>query len=109
VEDFDLDGIDLDYEPSGISCTVTNGAVSCNTDQQSVSVATLLRQALPQPTYLMGAATWHIGAYGEGAFQNSKVRACSAMPHVHAGLHAHAGFHPMPNANSLFDRVSMTV
>jgi hypothetical protein len=109
VEDFDLGGIDLDYEPSGISCTVTNGAVSCNTDQQSVSVATLLRQELPQPTYLMGAATWHIGAYGEGAFQNSKVRACSAMPHVHAGLHAHAGFHPMPNANSLFDRVSMTV
>lgn len=74
VEDLDLDGLDLDYEPSGISCSTNGITVSCNTDAQSVAVATALRNLLPRPTYLMGAATWHIGMYGEGAFATAKVR-----------------------------------
>lgn len=73
VQDLDLDGFDLDYEPANIACTVANGAVSCNTDAQSVAVTAALRAALPRPTYLMGAATWHIGMYGEGAFAAAKV------------------------------------
>ena len=80
VTDLDLDGIDLDYEPANIACNVVNGVVSCNTDQQSVAVTTILRNALPRPTYIMSAATWHIGMYGEGAFAAAKVGGPLALP-----------------------------
>lgn len=58
-------GIDLDYEPASISCSVKSGVVSCNTDTQQVQVATALRNAFPIGQYIFSAATWHVGMYGE--------------------------------------------
>jgi hypothetical protein len=42
------------------------------TDAESVAVTAALRAALPQGQYLLSTASWHVGAYGEGAFKNAQ-------------------------------------
>ena len=60
-------GVDMDYEPdeSQLNCAVTAAGVSCATDAQSVAVTAALRSAFPKGQYLMIAATWHVGCYGQ--------------------------------------------
>lgn len=73
VDDFGLDGVDIDYEPASPGCTTNPaGGVTCATDAESVRVATKLRKALPAGAYLMSVASFHVGAYGEGEFAASK-------------------------------------
>jgi len=71
VEDFDLDGVDIDFEPSDPRCVFYNGNVACQTDAQFLDIVTRFRTVFPQPTLLTIAASG-IGAYGQGDFVKSK-------------------------------------
>lgn len=71
VNDFGLDGVDIDYEPSSPSCSSSGGRVSCPTDAEQVGVVKKMRAAMPRPKTLSLAA-FHVGAYGEGSFASSK-------------------------------------
>lgn len=72
VEEFGLDGIDVDFEPRGADCqsNPTTGLISCATDNLYIQSVTNLRNALPQEKQL-SAAVWSVGAYGEGVFANA--------------------------------------
>ena len=70
VEDFGLDGVDIDYEPADPGCTAPGGTVSCPSDAEYVSVVKSMRAALPAP-YWISIAAWSVGAYGEGAWANA--------------------------------------
>ena len=65
VDDFGLDGVDIDYEPGTPNCTAANGAVDCPTDAEYIGVINAMRAALPRPK-LLSIAAWSVGAYGEG-------------------------------------------
>jgi len=71
VTDFNLDGVDIDFEPSDPQCTFTGGNVACQTDAQFLDIVTRFRNEFPQPTLLTIAASG-IGAYGQGDFVNSE-------------------------------------
>src|SRR5579883_2115806 len=70
VNDFGLDGVDIDYEPSNPGCTNGGGTVSCPSDAEYVGVINAMRAALPRPKWLTIAA-WSVGAYGEGAWASA--------------------------------------
>ncbi len=69
VKDFNLDGVDIDFEASGhnISCVFPEtGDVNCNTDQKYIDVVNKLRAELPREEgYLISLAGFSTGAYGE--------------------------------------------
>ena len=67
VEDFGLDGVDLDYEPADFRCTLDAARVHCDSDAQFIAVVRAMRAALPRPALLSVAAKAG-GALGEGTF-----------------------------------------
>lgn len=68
VQDFALDGVDIDFEPQSPGCrTQDNGERVCATDRQWRSIVRSVRQALPRPA-IVAAAAWSVAAYGEGEF-----------------------------------------
>lgn len=71
VEDFGFDGVDVDYESNNVKCSSSNGQVSCTSDAEFRRVVRQIRQVLPKP-YLVTAAVWSIGAYGEGQWANAQ-------------------------------------
>jgi len=71
VADFDLDGVDIDFEPSDPQCVFSGGTVSCQTDAQFLDIVTRFRAVLPSPNLLTIAASG-VGAYGQGDFVNSE-------------------------------------
>ncbi|KAL4447578.1 hypothetical protein ABPG75_004797 [Micractinium tetrahymenae] len=73
VQEFGLDGVDIDYEPTSAGCAFPPAvaAVKCAIDAEFIDVVTKLRAALPRP-YLLSSAVWSIGAYGQGAWVNSQ-------------------------------------
>ncbi len=76
VEEFNLDGVDIDYEPASPNCQRTGCSgstctgVSCSTDQQFQEVVTALRQAMPDK--FISVAGFSVGAYGVGKFTNAQ-------------------------------------
>lgn len=72
VDDFGFDGVDYDFEPNNPACAIIGGKVTCNSDADSVSALTKLRNAMPKGQYLLSTASWHVGMYGTGTFVNSK-------------------------------------
>ena len=75
VRDLGLDGIDLDFEPSGGNCSNLNTAqISCSTDNQLISIITQLRAGLDtiRPNMTLAAAVWSIGAYGTVNYPTTK-------------------------------------
>ncbi len=70
VKDFGLDGVDIDYEPSSPSCSISGGHVSCPSDAEYVSVVKTMRAALPSP-YWISIAAFSVGAYGEDAWASA--------------------------------------
>jgi len=70
VNDFGLDGVDLDYEPSNAACASNGSSVSCPSDGEYVSVVNRMRAALPRPKWVT-IAGWSVGAYGEGAWASA--------------------------------------
>lgn len=73
IDEFGLDGVDIDYEPTNAGCVFPPAvsAVNCAIDAEFIRVVTELRAALPRP-YLLTSAVWSIGAYGQGAWANSQ-------------------------------------
>lgn len=75
VKDLGLDGIDLDFEPSGGGCSNLNTAqLSCPTDAPLINIITQLRAGLDtiRPGMTLSAAVWSIGAYGTVNYPTSK-------------------------------------
>lgn len=71
VQEFGLDGVDLDFEPRNANCQLTpNGTISCATDSLFISIVSQMKAALPPGTYL-SASVFSVGAYGEGAYANA--------------------------------------
>ncbi|KDD72609.1 hypothetical protein H632_c3129p0, partial [Helicosporidium sp. ATCC 50920] len=71
VQAFGLDGVDVDYEPSSTSCGLQNGQMRCSTDDEYIAAIRSIRAAVPRP-YIVSTATWSVGAYGEGQWQNAQ-------------------------------------
>lgn len=71
VNEFGLDGVDIDFEPSNPSCQVSATAVSCTTDDLFTSVVRQMREALPRPK-LLTCAVFSVGAYGLGEWANAQ-------------------------------------
>lgn len=71
VEDFGLDGIDLDVEPSRPNCRIVSGAMACDSDAMLLDVVGAARAALPRPIAVWLTAT-NTGAYGEGAWRDAR-------------------------------------
>lgn len=69
VRDFELDGIDLDFEPPSANCQNRAGRVSCESDSALFEAVKSARGALPRPYVLWLTAT-NTGAYGEGAWRS---------------------------------------
>ncbi len=73
VKDFGFDGVDIDYEPLNSQCSSSKGKISCTSDTEFRKIVSQIRQVLPKP-YLITAAAWSIGAYGEGKWANAQPR-----------------------------------
>jgi chitinase len=67
VNDFGLDGVDLDFEPANPGCGNAGGSVRCASDGQFVNAVNAMRGALARPRWV-SIASWSTGAYGEGAW-----------------------------------------
>lgn len=72
VKDFNLDGVDLDYEPSrSWGCKPdTEGIIHCDTDNEYVSLIEKMRAELPRP-YILSASPISVGAYGEDEWKSA--------------------------------------
>jgi len=72
VQEFGLDGVDLDFEVVDADCQQNDqGFISCHTDELYISTVEALRSALPDDKILT-AAVWSIGAFGEGEFADAQ-------------------------------------
>ena len=58
VNEFGLDGVDIDYEPQQANCYVAYDSVSCVSDQEYQKVVTELRAALPNK--YLSVAAWYV-------------------------------------------------
>lgn len=65
VSDLGADGVDIDHEPHEPDCTTTEGRIACASDAAWIDIVQRFRRVLPRP-YLLTAAGWSVGAYGEG-------------------------------------------
>ncbi|KAJ3316951.1 hypothetical protein HDV06_002533, partial [Boothiomyces sp. JEL0866] len=93
VDDFGLDGVDVDFETNGYpsnmnsqaNCAPSNGGGSwvppgttlsqtCKADTQYINIVNQFRSAFPRP-YLMSSAVHGYGAFGEGAYDNVHMAA----------------------------------
>ncbi|KAB1073234.1 glycoside hydrolase family 18 protein [Methylobacterium planeticum] len=70
VEDFDLDGVDLDFEPADPRCGERSGQMSCDSDALLLEVVEAARATLPRPIAIWLTAT-NTGAYGEGPWSEA--------------------------------------
>lgn len=71
VNDFGLDGADIDYEVSNPGCRrSTDGLIHCSIDSAYQNIIHSIRVALPRPR-LVTVAAFSIAAYGEGKWANS--------------------------------------
>lgn len=58
-------------QPASSGCSVSSGGVSCGTDAEFIRVVNATRDAFPAP-YIVTAALWSIGAYGQGQWVNAR-------------------------------------
>lgn len=66
VSDFGLDGVDIDFEGAP-GCTWPTGGRTCASDASFQTTIEAVRAALPRPL-IVSAATWSVGAFGQGVF-----------------------------------------
>jgi len=72
VNDFELDGVDIDFEPENMACTIgSEKHVLCTNGNLLTDAVNSLRSAMPRPRMLTLTA-FHVGAYGEGRWRNAK-------------------------------------
>lgn len=72
VKDFNLDGVDIDYEPNiDWGCKPDGeGVIHCITDNEYISLIERMRRELPRP-YIISTAPFSVGAYGEGEWKDA--------------------------------------
>lgn len=71
VNEFGLDGIDVDFEPRNADCQQNpDGKISCATDNLFIEAVSSLKAALPNGKYL-SASLYSVGAYGEGIYADA--------------------------------------
>jgi chitinase len=72
VDEFGLDGVDIDFEPRGADCqkNITTGKISCATDSLYIEAVTKFRAALGNR--MLTAAVFSVGAYGEGIYSDAQ-------------------------------------
>lgn len=74
VQDFGLDGVDIDFEPPDPNCRAGEGGrITCATDAMWDWIVGQTRAALPRPM-LLTASVWSVGAFGEGKFRDARPR-----------------------------------
>jgi chitinase len=71
VETLGLDGVDIDFEPHSPNCRAVDARIVCDSDELLRRVVATLRADLPRSAVL-SLAVANVGAYGEGAWRNSK-------------------------------------
>jgi chitinase len=96
VQDFDLDGVDIDYEVQP-TCGTTGGVFSCSTDTTYTSIITTMRSTIGS-SKLLTAAMFSTGAYGTGAWANAQPSGSA-----YAGM----AINPLKNAGSDLDVVNV--
>lgn len=74
VHDLDLDGVDIDFEPTDPHCAINaQGHIACTSDPDWDRIVQRTRAAFPRPL-LVTASVWSVGAYGESEFRGSLPR-----------------------------------
>ncbi|WP_035716457.1 glycosyl hydrolase family 18 protein [Azorhizobium doebereinerae] len=73
VRDLGADGVDIDYETDAPGCVLAARRVTCPDDALAVRVVEQIRAVLPRP-FVVTAAGWSVGAYGEGEFASAPPR-----------------------------------
>jgi chitinase len=96
VQAFNLDGVDLDYEPSNPNCSNFGPNLSCKTDAEYINSVQSLRAALPRPL-LLTTAVWSTGAYGQGEW-------IGAQP---AGQYSGVAVNMLKSVGNLLDMVNI--
>ena len=73
VDVLGLDGVDIDYEPLNANCTFNEGTqrVGCTTDLEFVGIVQSFRNTFPRSNYVLSAAVWSVGAFGEGMWKDA--------------------------------------
>ena len=72
VSDYELDGVDVDYEPALSNCHSSDSGLRCPfTDNTYIELIKQFRAALPRPL-MVSIAGWSNGAYGLDEFKESK-------------------------------------
>ncbi len=96
VRDFNLDGVDIDYERQGPGCSWSSGGHTCATDKEFTSIIQRVRAVIPKPK-LVTVTGFNVGAYGNGPFGDETPQ------------DAFTGFNinPLLNAGSLVDWVNI--
>ena len=71
VEDFGLDGVDIDFElPEGsYGCGLVDERMSCKTDGQFLDIMNRIHSVMPQSA-IISITTTGFGAYGEGKYHD---------------------------------------
>lgn len=83
VQEFGLDGVDIDYEPADPACAPgPDGVIVCRTDDEYINITRALRDVLPRPL-LLTSACWSVGAYGCGGYTDAAPACC---PHTGVAL-----------------------
>jgi chitinase len=70
VQDFGLNGVDVDFEPSDPGCVQTDTSISCKTDALLGQSVTELRSNLPRAVKI-SLTCGATGAFGEGKWKDS--------------------------------------
>jgi chitinase len=70
VRDFELDGVDIDFEPPDPGCVQTSTSISCRTDPLLQRTVNELRRDLPKPVRL-SLTSGATGAFGDGEWKYS--------------------------------------
>ncbi len=72
VHDLGVDGIDLDFEPRDPGCIAgPDQLIRCRTDWAWSNLVARIRAVLPRP-FVLTAAVWSVGAYGEDEFRGAQ-------------------------------------
>jgi hypothetical protein len=71
VQDFELDGVDLDFEPKSAQCRRVADKIKCASEELLSRTITSLRAALP-PTAALSLTAYNTSAYGEDRWKDAQ-------------------------------------
>jgi len=73
VKDFQIDGVDIDFEPSTPNCQLgADKLIHCTSDTTFNNIVKTLRGDLPRGQFILALAGFSVGAYGEGQWAGAQ-------------------------------------